>query len=116
MKIQAALVTNNSPYSAVRTVVSNKDDPTLPYSTIRAWVIGLLLSSIISFINNFFAVRLPSISVGYNVAQLLAYPMGVSMAKLLPDVAFTLFGIRHSLNPGPFNKKEHMLIAIMNDY
>jgi hypothetical protein len=31
----------------------------------------------------------------------------------VPDVGFHLFGVRHSLNPGPFNKKEHMLIAIM---
>jgi len=31
----------------------------------------------------------------------------------MPDWRFTLFGTQHSFNPGPFNKKEHMLIAIM---
>nr|WVH01952.1 OPT oligopeptide transporter protein [Naematelia aurantialba] len=35
------------------------------------------------------------------------------MAQTLPDKGFQLFGVRHSLNPGPFNKKEHMLITIM---
>jgi hypothetical protein len=31
----------------------------------------------------------------------------------LPDWKFKLFGTQHSLNPGKFNKKEHMLITIM---
>ena len=32
---------------------------------------------------------------------------------VLPDWGFTLFGRRHTLNPGPFNRKEHMLITIL---
>lgn len=32
---------------------------------------------------------------------------------MLPDWRFKLFGQEHSLNPGPFNRKEHMLISIM---
>ena len=35
------------------------------------------------------------------------------MAKVLPDKRFKLFGTEHSLNPGRFNQKEHMLITIM---
>lgn len=35
------------------------------------------------------------------------------MERFLPDKGFTFRGKRHSLNPGPFNKKEHMLITIM---
>lgn len=31
----------------------------------------------------------------------------------MPNWSFTLFGTTHHLNPGRFNKKEHMLIAIM---
>ena len=31
----------------------------------------------------------------------------------MPDRRFRMFGREHSLNPGKFNKKEHMLIAIM---
>jgi hypothetical protein len=48
-----------------------------------------------------------------NVAQLLAYPCGKACERYLPDWGFTLFGVRHSLNPGSFSKKEHMLITIM---
>src|SRR5688500_1795785 len=54
MKIQAALITNNSPYAEVRAVVDNHDDPTMPVSTIRAWVMGTFFSCCISFINSFF--------------------------------------------------------------
>jgi len=113
MRIQAALITTNSPYSEVRSVVNNHDDPSMPCSTIRAWVIGIVFSVCIAFINAFFDVRLPSIYVSTTVPQLLAYPVGKFMERTLPDKGFTLFGVRHSLNPGPFNKKEHMLITIM---
>ncbi|KAK7611081.1 OPT oligopeptide transporter protein-domain-containing protein [Phyllosticta paracitricarpa] len=85
MKIEAALITNNSPYAEVRAVVSNTDDPTIPCLTVRAtWAKMLVLG-----------------------------PMGKAAAKYLPGRAFTVLGKHVSLNPGPFNKKEHMLIAIM---
>ncbi|KAK3496216.1 OPT oligopeptide transporter protein-domain-containing protein [Neurospora crassa] len=113
MKIEAALITNNSPYAEVRAVVDNHDDPTMPCSTIRAWVIGLIFSGALGAINQLFSIRMPAITVGLNVAQLLAYPVGKICEKALPDVGFTLFGSRHSLNPGPFSRKEHMLITIM---
>lgn len=114
MKIQAALITNNSPYAEVRAVVDNHDDPTLPVSTIRAWCIGILFACIISFVNSFFDVRMPGISLGAGISQLIAFPVGKFCERVLPDIGFTLFGVRHSLNPGPFNKKEHMLITIMS--
>ncbi|KAJ0348495.1 hypothetical protein COL154_006460 [Colletotrichum chrysophilum] len=113
MKLEAALITGNSPYSEVRAVVDNHDDPTMPSSTIRAWVIGLLFSALLAFVNQLFSVRYPSITILANVAQLLAYPLGKLWEKALPDVGFTVFGSRISLNPGPFNRKEHMLITIM---
>lgn len=113
MKIQAALITNNSPYAEVRAVVSNRDDPTTPCSTIRAWLIGVTFCLATSFVNAFFDIRLPRITVGTSVLQLLAYPLGTLMARVLPDRGVTLRGVRHSLNPGPFTRKEHMLITIM---
>lgn len=113
MKIQAALFRNNSPYPEVRSVVDNHDDPTMPVSTVRAWIIGVCLSVSCAFINVFFGIRQPAISVSANVPQLLAYPCGKLLERVLPDWGFTLFGVRHSLNPGPFNRKEHMLITIM---
>ncbi|KAK7519719.1 OPT oligopeptide transporter protein-domain-containing protein [Phyllosticta citriasiana] len=113
MKIEAALITNGSPYAEVRAVVSNTGDPTIPCSTVRAWVIGLFLVVVGAAINSLFDIRQPSIAIEANVAQLLARPMGKAAAKYLPGRTFTVFGKHVSLNPGPFIKKEHMLIAIM---
>ncbi|KXJ86276.1 OPT oligopeptide transporter protein-domain-containing protein [Microdochium bolleyi] len=113
MKLEAALITTNSPYSEVRAVVDNHDDETLPCGTLRAWVIGMGFAVVLAFINQFFSIRQPAITVQANVAQLLAYPVGKMCEKMLPDKGFTLFGTRHTLNPGPFSKKEHMLITIM---
>ncbi|PFH55729.1 hypothetical protein XA68_17705 [Ophiocordyceps unilateralis] len=113
MKLEAALVTSNSPYAEVRAVVSNKDLPATPCSTIRSWAIGLVFAVLLAFVNQLFEIRQPAIRVMANVAQLLAYPMGKAAENWLPDRGLTLFGVRHSLNPGPFSKKEHMLITIM---
>ncbi|KAK0382933.1 hypothetical protein NLU13_8849 [Sarocladium strictum] len=113
MKLEAALITSNSPYAEVRAVVQNKDNPTSPCSTIRSWAIGLIFSLLLAFINQLFDIRQPAIRVMANVAQLLAYPLGKACDTWLPDWGFTLFGIRHSLNPGPFTRKEHMLVTIM---
>jgi OPT family oligopeptide transporter len=113
VKLEIAMITYNSPYAEVRAVVDNTDDPNTPSSTIRAWCIGLSFSVVMAFINQLFSIRQPSIHVGGHVAQLAAYPLGRAAAAWLPDWGITLFGTRHSLNPGPFSKKEHMLITIM---
>jgi hypothetical protein len=74
---------------------------------------GIGFAALLAFINQLFSIRQPAITVMANVAQLLAYPLGKFFDQTLPDWGFTLFGIRHSLNPGKFSKKEHMLITIM---
>ncbi|KAI3559083.1 OPT oligopeptide transporter [Colletotrichum abscissum] len=113
MKLEAALITNNSPYAEVRAVVDNKDDPSLPCGTIRAWTIGVFFSVFLAFINQLFSIRQPLISIESNVAQLLAFPLGKAWEKFMPNTIFSVFGYKIPLNPGRFNKKEHMLIAIM---
>ncbi|KAL2278304.1 hypothetical protein FJTKL_14572 [Diaporthe vaccinii] len=113
MKLEAALITNNSPYAEVRAVVDNKDDPSTPCSTVRAWTIGVLFSVFLAFINQLFSIRLPTILISANVAQLLAFPLGKAWERWMPAWEFRIMGQTHSTNPGRFNKKEHMLIAIM---
>lgn len=44
--------------------------------------------------------------------QLLSWGMGDAMAKYLPKRKFTIFGWSFSLNPGPWNAKEHALIIV----
>lgn len=97
----------------MRAVVSNKDDPSTPAGTIRAWTIGLLFVVLQSFVNQLFSVRQPSIRLQAPVIQLLSYPLGKAWEKWLPVGEFSLFGSQVQLNPGKFNQKEHMLISIM---
>lgn len=112
MKLVAALITNNSPYAEVRAVVENYDVDA-PCSTIRSWVLGMLFAIPLSFTNQLFSISYPHLLVLSKVVQLLAWPVGKLWELTLPDAGITLFGIRHSLNPGRFSKKKHMLITIM---
>ncbi|CAL1708066.1 unnamed protein product [Somion occarium] len=99
----------DSPYPEVRSAVSNTDDPDMPVSTVRSWIIGLIWAIIIPGMNQFFYLRYPSVQVSSIVAQLLSYPVGCLWARYLPAVS--IFGL--SLNPGPFTIKEHVLITMM---
>lgn len=72
MKLEALLAVENSPYAEVRANVDSTDDPSMPCSTLRAWIIGIVFSAFGTFIDNLFAFRYPSISISANVAQLVA--------------------------------------------
>ncbi|KAL1411400.1 hypothetical protein Q8F55_002356 [Vanrija albida] len=113
MKMEALIATENSPYAEVRAVVDPVDNPNDPSLTIRVWVVGIIFSGAGAFVNELFSIRQPSVTITSNVAQLLAFPAMKFLERVLPDKGFTLFGTRHSLNPGPFSRKEHMLITIM---
>lgn len=79
----------------------------------RAWVIGMLLTTIGSGLNALFTLRSPAISITSIVAQLVAYPLGVGWSWAMPNRQFNTFGVKWNLNPGPFNFKEHTIIVIM---
>ncbi|KIV96090.1 OPT family small oligopeptide transporter [Exophiala mesophila] len=104
----------NSPYPEVRAVVRNYDED-VPTSTVRAWTIGLILTTVCSGVNALFLLRYPPISIGPYVVQLVAYPLGVGWAKVVPKKKFKIFGIIFDLNPGPFNVKEHVIIVAMSN-
>jgi OPT family oligopeptide transporter len=55
----------------------------------------------------------PSVMVTGIVAQLTALPLGKGLEKILPTKCFRTFGYTWSLNPGPFNIKEHVVITVM---
>ncbi|KAF8920283.1 OPT oligopeptide transporter protein-domain-containing protein [Mucidula mucida] len=98
---------DESPYPEVRSAVANTDDPDMPASTLRVWVIGLIWAIILPGINQFFLFRYPSVLVGGIVAQLMTFPIGRAVARFTPR--WKIFGI--SLNPSPFTVKEHVLIT-----
>ncbi|KAL5376381.1 hypothetical protein DPSP01_010492 [Paraphaeosphaeria sporulosa] len=105
-------VIENSPYPEVRAVVRNYDED-VPAGTLRAWVLGLLMTTICSSVNALFLLRYPLIFIGPYVVLLLAYPLGMGAAKFLPNKEFKIFGLKANLNPGPFNTKEHVIIVAM---
>lgn len=120
---------DESPYPEVRSAVANTDDPDMPAGTLRAWALGLIWAVLIPGVNQFYFFRWPSITIGpvrafqrlscvsqlnshhapQLVAQLLSFPVGRLMARLLPQSR--IFGLQ--LNPGPFSIKEHVVVTIM---
>ncbi|KAL3643307.1 OPT superfamily [Castilleja foliolosa] len=105
---------NDSPIEEVRLTVPITDDPTLPCLTFRTWVLGIISCAALSFLNQFFGYRQNTLSVTSVSAQILVLPLGKLMAASLPTKAIHVPGTKwsFSLNPGPFNLKEHCLITI----
>ncbi|CAN0915801.1 Oligopeptide transporter 5 [Linum grandiflorum] len=105
---------NDSPIEEVRLTVPTTDDPTLPALTFRTWVLGLCSCVFLSVLNQFFGFRYNGLYVGSTSAQILVLPLGRLMAASLPTTRFRVPLTKWSftLNPGPFNVKEHVLITI----
>ncbi|KAL2245032.1 UNVERIFIED_CONTAM: Oligopeptide transporter 3 [Sesamum indicum] len=98
----------------VALVVPETDDPTLPVMTFRAWVLGLASCIILIFLNTFFIYRTQPLTISAILMQIGVLPIGKFMAATLPTKQYTVFGRwSFSLNPGPFNIKEHVIITVM---
>ncbi|KAI1346246.1 OPT family small oligopeptide transporter [Xylaria sp. FL0043] len=106
------LFTEDSPYLEVRAAVRNVDGGEVA-NTIRAWVIGMFFVTIASGANMFLSMRSPAINFPSIVVLLLSYPVGCLWAATMPTRVFNTFGIKWTLNTGPFTIKEHVVITIM---
>ncbi|KAF8139975.1 OPT oligopeptide transporter [Boletus edulis] len=104
---------DESPYPEVRAAVSSVDDTTMPVNTFRTWFLGLFYTLVLSALNQLFSLRYPSITITGIIAQLTALPLGKALERALPTTQFHTLGYTWSLNPGPFNIKEHVLITVM---
>src|SRR5580698_2838334 len=103
----------------------------MPVSTFRMWLLGIFYTVVVSGLNQFFSFRCmwfsfriscvishlvhvdPSVFITGIVAQLTALPLGKGLQYILPTTRFNTFGYVWSLNPGPFNIKEHVVITVM---
>ena len=103
-----------SPIEQVRLTVSNVDDPTLPVWTFRMWFLGLVSCVLLSFLNTFFMYRTEPLVISMISVQVATLPIGRFLERVLPTTPFRVPGLGKevSLNPGPFNMKEHVLISI----
>ncbi|KAH7445193.1 hypothetical protein KP509_02G112200 [Ceratopteris richardii] len=103
-----------SPIEQVALTVSTTDDPSLPVWTFRMWILGILSCMCLSFLNQFFSYRTEPLIITLITVQVAALPIGRFMAFVLPTKKFHLpfTDYTFTLNPGPFNVKEHVLITI----
>ncbi|KAK9367899.1 OPT oligopeptide transporter protein-domain-containing protein [Lipomyces kononenkoae] len=111
--IEGTVLKFHSPYPEVRAICDPMDDTNIPVETVRAYFLGIIWVAIGSFINQLFANRQPSLTIGSTAIQILLFPCGKFLERVLPDWGFTIFGQRHSLNPGKWNSKEQMLATLM---
>ncbi|KAL6698394.1 OPT oligopeptide transporter domain-containing protein [Trichoderma pleuroticola] len=110
--IDESLIQEDSPYPEVRASVPPTDIE-VPVDTIRAWVIGAVMCTIVAACNILLTLRRAPITITSTVVQLVSYPIGCFWARVVPNYTFTLFGHTFELNPGPFNVKEHTIITMM---
>lgn len=96
----------------VALVVPETDDPSLPVMTFRSWFLGLSSCVILIFLNTFFIYRTQPLTISAILMQIAVLPIGRFMASTLPKKEYGILGWRFSLNPGPFNMKEHVIITI----
>lgn len=108
---------DTSPYPEVRAVVPETDDPSIPVNTLRMWLLGTIWVLIGAGVNQFFSLRYPAVHIVSIVAELLAYPMGVALAHILPIMTINLpyFGEWRANPDKHFNIKEHVVIVIMSN-
>ncbi|CAA6657310.1 unnamed protein product [Spirodela intermedia] len=85
----------------------------MPVMTFRTWFLGLLSCVVLIFLNTFFTYRTQPLTISAVLMQIAVLPAGRFMAAALPSREVRVFpGWSFSLNPGPFNMKEHVVITI----
>ncbi|KAF5366690.1 hypothetical protein D9757_013582 [Collybiopsis confluens] len=106
-------IDDESIYPEVCAAVPSTDDPKMLVNTFRMWFLGIIFSTVVSGINQFFSARYPSIYISGIAVQLCVLPCGKLLEKTLPECQFNVFGFRWSFNPGPFTMKEHVCVTVM---
>jgi hypothetical protein len=71
--LDKAMIQEDSPYAEVRASVPNYDED-VPVNTLRAWVIGGLMCTIVAACNVLLFLRRSPISITSTVVQLASYP------------------------------------------
>lgn len=98
----------------VRRIVSLQDDPTLPTITFRYFLLVLVFVSPGAFLQQLNMFRTTSAPYSIFFVQIATNYAGDWLAKALPAweirIPFTRWSF--NLNPGPFSKKEHVLVVI----
>ncbi|KAL6364169.1 hypothetical protein LRP88_02085 [Fusarium phalaenopsidis] len=100
------------PVPVVAKTVSLYNDPTEPILTFRFWILAGFWVSVGCIISSFYYFKPYNTTLSTVTVQLLSWWTGNIMAKFLPTRKFKTLGYEWSLNPGPWNSKEHALIVV----
>ncbi|RIB16524.1 OPT family small oligopeptide transporter [Gigaspora rosea] len=95
----------------VSAAVSTNDDPSLPCLTFRFWVLSTFFTVLGAAISVFYYFRANVLLYSIFFVILASYIGGKWLEKILPTKKFRIRNWEFSLNPGPFNYKEHACIA-----
>lgn len=94
----------------------DEHDDDMPTLTIRSVFLAFAFGTVVSGVDSFFNMRFPTISISNTVVLIVTWPLGVVLANILPKWKIPLpRGKFISLNPGPFNYKEHASIFIFTN-
>ena len=80
--------------------------------TFRYWFLATFWVVAGCTISSFYYFKPYYINLTSYAVQLLSWGMGSAMAAYLPKRQFSTFGYKWTLNPGPWNAKEHALIVV----
>ncbi|KAK5129138.1 hypothetical protein LTR08_003803 [Meristemomyces frigidus] len=100
------------PIPLVAKTVDLHNDPTEPILTFRFFFLSTFWVVLGCGISSFYYFKPYYQTLSSYAVQLLAWGMGDLMARYLPTRQFSIFGKKCSLNPGPWNAKEHALIVV----
>ena len=108
-------ILDDSPIEQVRLTVPPTDDNTLQVLTFRTWFIGIpicILGSVIAALSSYRQQLFYLSQVCINIIVLI---VGKLMANMLPNkvVRMPYTNWSFSLNPGPFNLKEHVVTSML---
>ncbi|CAB4424935.1 unnamed protein product [Rhizophagus irregularis] len=98
--------------SMISAAVSSEDDPTLSCLTFRFWVLSTFFTSLCAAISQFYHFRPNNGDFSPFFVVFVSYVAGRWMARVLPTRKFQILRWSFSLNPGPFNIKEHVCIFV----
>lgn len=94
----------------------DEGDDDMPAITIRSTLLAFTFGTVVAGVDSFFNMRFPTIAISTSVVLIVTYPCGVLLASIVPNWHIPLpRGHRISLNPGPFNYKEHASIFIFTN-
>lgn len=103
-----------SPVEEVALTVPIIDDPSLLVMTFRMWNLESFLVFLLMFFNTLFSYRTHPLTVSPIFAQIVIILAERFMEVVLLErpMRVPLIGWEFSLNPGPFNMKEHVVMRI----